>query len=467
MRPSRIIVGATVLTLLAQSFTWAEQAPGPTTSIVIRAGRLLNGTTAAPVENAVIVVVGDRIEAVGPAASVSLPPNAQTIDLSGETVLPGLINGHDHPTIRAFAGRELAREGRNSLLQQLEEMAEPLVMQAARGVRNLRADLLGGVTSEYVVGEVEFNDVYLKKMVDTGVIPGPRIYPSGPWLIATAGYDPIPATNTPWGIRSFIRTSVERGAHHIKILVSRSMISGPSFGRSFGEGATNFTKEEIEAAVDEAHRLGVKVTAHAGDPASIKLALEAGADSIQHASSLTADVLALFQKRGAGIVNTYVTGLQSYFTPKDFAYLDTQAKSAEDWISYGRGLLERTIAANPRSGAGGRTMRDRLTERYAELKAAKDRGIPIAVGTDNMQALLHLEIEHLVAAGFTPLEAISAATGTGARALGIGDEVGTLEKGKYADIIAVRGRPDENIRDLAKVTFVMVGGRTFTGLTYR
>lgn len=461
------VIATTALVALGGRSIDAQQPAGELPTIAIRAGRLLNGTTAPPIENAVIIVVGDRIESVGSAASTTIPPRAHVIDLSADTVLPGLINGHDHPTVRAYSGRELEREGSNSLLQQLYGMAEPHVLQAARGVRDLRLDLLAGVTSQYVVGEVEFNDVYLKKMVDTGVIPGSRIYASGPWVIPTGGYDPIPATNGPWQMRAFVRRNVERGAHHVKLVVGRAMASGPSVGRPFSETGTNFTTDEIEAVIDEAHRLGVKVTAHATDLPSTRLALEAGADSIQHASSLPPELIELFVKHRAAIVNTYIAYLQAYFTLKDYHYLDTQANSPEEWINHGRAVVERTVATNPTSFDGTSTMQEALKVRYAELKTAKDRGIPIAVGTDNMQGLLHLELEHLVAAGFTPIEAISAATGTGARALGIDGEVGTIAKGKFADIISVRGRPDQNIRDLAKINLVMVGGRRFDGLSFR
>jgi imidazolonepropionase-like amidohydrolase len=453
------------LVLCGLTFASAQEAPAPAPRLAIKAGRLLDGTTSAPIENAVIIVNGDKIEAVGPAASVQIPAGAKVIDLSADTVLPGLINGHDHPTIRAFTGIENPRrEGRNSLLQQLDEMADPTQVQAARGVRDLRVDLLCGVTTEYVVGEVKYNDMHLKKLADVGVFPSPRLYLSGPWLMPTGGYDPITQTDGPWAMRAFVRKNVEAGAHHIKMVVNNGgMASGPSAGRPFA--GTSWSKEEMEAAIDEAHRLGVKVTVHAGDVASEKLALEAGADSLQHASNLTPEIMDLFVQKKAAIVSTYAAGLQGNFTPKDFTYLDTEANSAADWIDRARAIVERVRRENPRFG--NRTMQERLQDRYAQLRAARDRGIPIAVGTDNMQGLLHIDIYHLVDAGFTPIQAISAATGMGAKALGIDQEVGTLQKGKFADIISVKGRPDQNIFDLEKVNFVMVGGRNFTGLSFR
>jgi imidazolonepropionase-like amidohydrolase len=282
----------------------------------------------------------------------------------------------------------------------------------------------------------------------------------------TSGYDPIPPTNGPWPMREMVRRNVEAGAHHIKIVVTHGEASGPSVGHPFT--GTNFTKEEIEAVIEEAHRLGVKVTAHAGDLDSERLALEAGADSIQHASNLTTEILDLFVKTKAGIISTYAATMQTRFTPEDFKFLDTQAKNTEDWVARARSILAQANAAAARAPAvNGRTPQQRAQDRYAQLRAARDRGIPIAVGTDNMQGLLHVDIEYLVTAGFTPLEAISAATGTGAKALGIDREVGTLQEGKFADIISVRGKPDQNIQDLTQVNFVMVGGHIFSGMSFR
>jgi imidazolonepropionase-like amidohydrolase len=440
----------------------AQQPAAAPQRVAIKAARLLDGTAAPAIENAVIIVSGDRIEAVGPAASTPIPAGARIIDLGSDTVMPGLINGHEHPTVRAYVGPEdQRREGRNSLLVQLNMMTEPTAMQAARGVRDLRVELLSGVTTAYVVGEVEYNDIYLKKEADAGVFPAPRMYLSGLWLTTSSGYFPFPPVNGPWEMRSYVRKNVEAGAHHIKLVVNHGgEATGPSSGRPFA--GTNMTKEEMEAAVDEAHRLGVKVTVHAGDVDSEKLALEAGADSIQHASSLTPEIIDLFVQHHASIVSTAGAG-QGFFTIKDYQYLDNEANSPAEWIEHARANMARGGGGNQRGGGGPQ----RLQERYAELRAARDRGIPIGVGNDNMVGLLHIDIFHLVDAGFTPAEAIRAATGVGAKAVGIDKDVGTLEKGKFADIISVKGKPDQNIYDLEKINFVMVGGRNYTGLSFR
>ena len=447
--------------LLSVCLAAAAAAASAQDRIAIKAGRLIDGTGAPAVEKAVVIIRGERIEAVGKASSLPIPKGLRVIDLSADTVMPGLIDGHSHPTVRAFTGDKPKRLGPNELLQEIGMLEEPSAMQAARGVRDLRVDLLSGVTSDYVVGEVGGNDLYLKQMADAGVIPAPRMYLSGAWIMPTGGYSPEPETNGPWAMRVEVRKHFEQGAHHIKVLLSSSMPTGPNAGHSYGPGATNFTREELDAVVDEAHRLGLKVTAHAIDAYSIRLALEAGVDSIQHASDLTPEVVDSFLKSHAGFINTYVTMMHAdSFTPRDWHYLDAEANGPQEWVDHARELANEDIAKN-------QSLREDLKGRYAQLKLAKDKGVPIGVGTDDMHGLLDLEIEHLVNAGFTPLEAIDAATGMTAKVLEIDKDVGTLEAGKYADIISIRGRPDENIRDLGKVNFVMVGGKDYSGLSFR
>jgi len=419
--------------------------------IAIKAGRLIDGTGAPAIEKAVIIVHGDRIEAVGRAASTPIPKGLRVIDLGADTVLPGLIDGHSHPTVRPA----------ESLVQEVGEMKEPTLVQGARGVRDLRVDLLSGVTSDYVVGELNGNDLYLSQMANAGVIPAPRMYLSGAWIMPTGGYSPQPETNGPWAMRVAVREHFAQGAHHIKILLSSRMPMGPNAGRSYSPNAANFTKEEIDAVVDEAHRLGMKVTAHAIDAYSIQLALEAGVDSIQHAADLTPEVIDSFLKSHAGLISTYLALTDGISLPaRDLYYLDAEANSPQEWIDHARNVVTGEIARD-------QSVQEHLKARYAQLKLAKDKGVPVGVGTDDWHGLLDLEIEHLVDAGFTPLEAIDAATGTTAKVLGIDKEVGTLESGKYADIISIRGRPDTNIRDLGKVNLVMVGGKVYSGLSFR
>ncbi len=313
--------------------------------IAIEAGRLIDGTGAPAIEKAVVIIRDERIEAVGEASSIPIPKGSRIIDLSADTVMPGMIDGHSHPTVRAFTGDKPKRLGPNELLQEIGMLEEPSATQATRGVRDLRVDLLSGVTSDYVVGEVNGNDLYLKQMADAGVIPAPRMYLSGPWIMPIGGYSPEPETNGPWAMRVEVRKHFEQGAHHIKILLSSHMPTGPNAGHSYGPGATNFTKDELDAVVDEAHRLGLKVTAHAIDAYSIRFALEAGVDSIQHAADLTPQTVDAFLKSHAGFINTYVTMMHAdSFTPRDWHYLDAEANSPQEWVDHARYLANEDIA---------------------------------------------------------------------------------------------------------------------------
>ena len=258
-------------------------------------------------------------------------------------------------------------------------------------------------------------------------------------------------------MRTFVRTNYEMGAHHMKFTITDRARIGPNNGRPYAPGESNFTKEELVAAIDELHRLGIEATAHANGE-SIRQAVEAGINSIQHGGNLTDDLMDLLIDRDVGIVNTYTIGFQGSFDEWDF--LDNQAEDIQQWIDRSRMVHETALARSERRS---RFVADRLRQ----LLAAKRKGVKIGVGTDSMHGLMAIEMENLVAAGFTPLEAITAATGINAAIVGIDEEVGTIEVGKYADIISIDGRPDENIRDMGKVSFLMVGGRIESPLSFR
>ena len=416
----------------------------------IRAGRLIDGTGEAARENQVIIVRGERIETVGDAAAVAIPDGARVVDLSGHTVMPGIVDAHAHLSIRPDT---------RTLRGQLEGMEQHDAMQMARIVRNIRVQLMSGVTSVYVVGEVHYNDIQAAQAVEEGVIPGPRIYPSGNFISTTAGHGPAEyrTTNGPWEMRTFVRRNYEMGAHHMKLTITDRARVGPNNGTPYAPGESNYTKEEIDAAVNELHRLGIEATAHANGE-SIRLAVEAGVNSIQHGGSLTEELMDLMASRDVGFVNTYTIGFQGVFN--EWGFLDNEAANIRDWLARGRGVHERELSRNE-----GRAQR-RL-DRLGQLSRSKEKGVKVGIGTDSMHGYMPLEMENLVAAGFTPLEAITAATGLNAEIVGIEDEVGTVEAGRFADIIAIDGRPDENVRDMGNVAFIMVGGRDQSALSFR
>ena len=189
----------------------------------IRAGRLLDGTGSPAHNDAIILVRGDRIEAVGSATEISIPRGAHVIDLSEHTVMPGIVDAHAHLSIRPDV---------RTLQGQLEGMTQPDAKQMARIARNIRVQLLSGVTSLYVVGEVHYNDIHAAEAVADGVIPGPRIYPSGNFISTTAGHGPAEyrTTNGPWEMRTFVRQNYEMGAHHMKLTITDRARVGPNNG---------------------------------------------------------------------------------------------------------------------------------------------------------------------------------------------------------------------------------------------
>ncbi len=442
---SLVIVGFGVL--LTSAGLAAQEAT------VIYAGRLIDGTGSPARTDQAIVVVGDRIEAVVNRAEISIPPGltvTNTIDLSDRTVLPGIVDAHAHLSIRPDI---------RTLQGQLEGMTHHDARQMARIVRNIRVQLMSGVTSIYVVGEVHYNDIHAAQAVAEGLVPGPRIYPSGNFISTTAGHGPAEyrTTNGPWEMRTFVRRNYEMGAHHMKLTITDRARVGPNSGTPYAPGESNYTKEEIYAAVNELHRLGIEATAHANGE-SIRLAIEAGVNSIQHGGNLNEDLMDLMVDSDVGFVNTYTIGYQGVFN--EWNYLDRDAANIQAWLARGREVHERALAQDSRR-------RERRLDRLDQLRRAKEKGVKIGIGTDSMHGFMQIEAENLVAAGFTPLEAIHAATGMNAQIVGIEDEVGTLTSGRFADIIAVAGNPDEDIGALSNVSFIMVAGRDLTALSFR
>ena len=230
-----------------------------------------------------------------------------------------------------------------------------------------------------------------------------------------------------------------------------------SAGRPYPEGVTNFTKEELDAAIGEAHRLGLKVIVHASGYA-VKVALDAGADAITHGDDLTPELIALLKQKNSGIIVTHTVGFGRYYPERWSAA--AKVNSPVEWLAGWREAITRARRTDAE--------KERYVQaRFKELKALKDAGVIVAAGTDNGPGLVQSELEFLVDAGFTPLEAITAGTGATAKLLSIDGEVGTIQKGRFADIIGVPGRPDQNIRDLNDVRFIMANGRDLTGISWK
>jgi imidazolonepropionase-like amidohydrolase len=309
-----------------------------------------------------------------------------------------------------------------------------------------------------VIAEVNFNDIAVRNAIDDGWIPGPRL------LCATRGITSSHGHGAPsWmfdgvdEIRKAVRDNLQRGADFIKILV---LDRTPT--------AASYSYEEIKVAVDEAHRAGKLITAHASakPDTSLKLCLQAGVDSIEHAIPQTDEHIDLYLETNAAFVRTFTIGFQ---TQVDWDWF--KGKDIEGRVNVMRDVVRDTYE-NPPSAGGfadyyrlGANLRERLQHTQEvvipSFQKAVEKGVRWTVGMDSMHGLIGYEIGSLVEWGLSPMEAIMGATRQAAEICGVEKDCGTLEKGKYADIISLKGNPLDDIWSIARVNFIMKGGEQF------
>jgi imidazolonepropionase-like amidohydrolase len=394
--------------------------------VALKSARLLDGRGEAPVRDAVVLIRGDRISAVG--SRLPIPAGAKVIDLGGATLLPGLIDCHDHLTSVP------EDSGYNGL-------GVSLPRETLHGAASALKTLLAGFTSVRNVGAGGFSDVALRDAIEEGDLSGPRLLVSGPPLGITGGhcdnnllpyqfhYKEEGVADGPWEVRAKVREVVKYGADLIKICASGGVLS-----KGDQPGTPQYTLEEIQAIVAEAHKLGRKVAAHAHGAESIKQAIQAGIDSIEHASLIDDEGLRLAKEKGTFLV------MDIY---NDDFILEQGARV---------GMLPESIEKERKLG---RLQRE-------NFRRAVQAGCRMAFGTDggvyphgNNARQFHYMVEY----GMTPMQAIRSATRDAAELLGWGDRVGTLEAGKYADLIAVAADPLQDVHALEQVAFVMKGGR--------
>jgi imidazolonepropionase-like amidohydrolase len=407
------------------------QAAEPAVS-VIRAGRLVDVTNGRVVADQVILVRGDRIEAVGSADAVSIPAGAKVIDLSSYTVLPGLIDVHTHitgdPTLPPFFGYG---------------MSAPRV--ALKGATYAQRTLLAGITTIRDVGAVSFTDVALRDAINDGELPGPRILASGPAIGITGGHcdDNMLAPEFQHsaegvadgvaGVRHAVRRNVKYGADVIKFCGT-----GGVFSKGDTPGAQQYTFQEMQALIDEAHMAGRKVAVHAHGAGGIKTAIRAGVDTVEHASLIDDEGLQLAKKAGV------------YLTMDIYNTVYTQAEGPK------RGELEEFL----------RKDREIAQTQWDNFSKAVKLGVKLTFGTDS-GVYPHgdnaKQLAYMVKFGMTPMQAIQTATLNSADALGLKDKTGMIAAGLAADIIAVKRDPLEDIRALEQVDFVMKGGEVYKG----
>jgi len=411
---------------------------------VLLAQRLIDGTGNNPLMDAVIVIEGDRIVAVGPRATTPVPDGATVTDLGDRTLLPGLIDAHSHITINP---------GLTGIVGQLDGLNEPSPRQVLRGTRNLGIDLAAGVTTMRIVGEVPYNDVAIRDAIADGYIVGPRLLISGRAITSSNGHGSrVPAwiVDGPDEMRRVVREQLRMGCDFTKLIVT---------GRQYVRNAKEylgFTEAEIAAAIEETHRVGRKIGAHlrADLDTGLRLCLQLGLDFTDHTFPTDQESIDLYLESGAIAVPTYTIGLQTFV----------------DWnILHGKTIAERLahIRRLDTQRLGQQTFNDTAIEARTvwlrdhaatDFRRSVDAGVPYCMGTDSMHGFFSYEIEILTRWGIPAMDAIVAGTLGGARALGIEEETGSLVVGKLADIVAVAGDPLTDITALGNVTSVMRAG---------
>ncbi len=427
MRPQSWLQAGLLLTVVPFGPLAGQPAP-----IVVRAGRLIDGTGTPPISNAVIVITGDRITAVG--RDVLVPAGARVIDLSAFTVLPGFVDGHVHYTLRVVGtpGWDLAyvRDGAAAM--------------ALRGAGHARTALESGFTAARATGDRWFSDVALRDAINRGDVPGPRMAVAGhplgipgghcddagwvPGLFGREGGPLEGVASGPERMAESARLQIKYGADLIKVCATGGVIS---VGDDFGE--RQMTDAELKAVVDAAHMAGRRATAHAHGTEGIKAAVRAGMDAIEHASLLDDEGIQLMKERGTYYVSTIYAG-------------DAVARMARSGALTGE-YARKALAVG-----------DMIMRSVGRAHAA---GVKVALGTDNIfesHATDAREFELAVKAGMTPMEAIVAGTRVGAELIGWEKNVGTVAAGKYADLVAVRGDPLMDITLLQRVQLVVKGG---------
>jgi imidazolonepropionase-like amidohydrolase len=378
----------------------------------MRGGRLFDGTGAEPIDNAEVVVEGGLIRQVGPVNDRTTAFTDRVIDLTGLTILPGLIDAHDHLCFDWTDPKDLLTRETDG-------------WSALRGAGNARKILRCGITTLRVMGEKNHLDLDLKRAIRDGLIAGPDLLVAGQALTITGGVQswfPNNETDTIDEIRRKIRRQAKAGVDLIKMFATGSAAS-----KSVGPTSAAFSREEIFAAVSEARRLGLPLAAHChGGPAARDL-VEAGAYSIEHGAWLDDDVLALMAERGTFLVLT---------------------------AGYAR-----VVAEYPGATESQRERCRAMMAAYHDTTVRVRRhGVRIGVGTDENHGDLAIELRNLVEAGYSPAEAIQAATLWNAEVCQIRNVAGSIEPGKRADLIAVEGDPLADVGAVANVRFVMKQG---------
>lgn len=404
----------------------AQQAPAPR-RVAVRAAQMIDPANGTTVKNAVVLIEGDRIKAAG--ANLPIPAGTEVIDLGSSTLLPGLIDMHAHVTSQPSGNYYVDRFRRSPI--------DEAVLAHVFAKRTLDA----GFTTIRNLGAGEYIDIALRNAIDRGDIPGPRIVAATLPISATGGHGDLNGFSPYLRFESFsdiadgvdeirkaVRTRVKYGADVIKLLATAGVLSEEE-----SVGGPQFSQEEMNVAVEEAAMWGRKVAAHAHGAEGIKRAIKAGVASVEHASFIDDEGIRLAKEHGTYLVMDIYN---DDYILAEYARLGFPEKIIEK---------ERTV---------GRTQRE-------NFRKAVQAGVKMAYGTDAgvyPHGMNGKQFAKMVEWGMTPMQAIQAATVNAADLLGQSDRVGSLQPGRYADLVAVKGDPLKNISELERIRFVMKGG---------
>jgi imidazolonepropionase-like amidohydrolase len=428
----RIKPRATLLVFFLATILHAQQPPSPVTAV--RAGKLIDVDAGRVLTNQIILIRDGKIASLGEAEKVAIPVGAKLIDLSNMTVLPGLIDCHTH----------LADGSQEANIDPVYQLKRTAAEVALESVPNARVFLESGFTSVRDVGVYRaLNDIALRDAINAGYFPGPRMFVAGAYITITGGAGamtgfapdiPLPwdlrygQADSPWEVRQKVRLLAHDGADHIKVLSTGAVLTHGS-----NPNSTEFTPEELEAAVDEAKHFGLRVEAHAHAAEGIKNAIRAGVASVEHATLIDDEGIALAKQHG-----TYLD-MDIY----DEECIQEQGKDGgrpADFLEHDRNL--------------GEQHRQNFTK-------ALHAGVKLSFGTDAGVCPYDrsvMQFAFMVKYGMTPMQAIQSATHNAADLLGKSDILGSIKPGKYADIIAATSDPLVDIRTLEHVSFVMKQG---------
>lgn len=376
---------------------------------ILKAKFVWNGLHEKAIQDGAILIENGMIRSVGPAVEISSASDADVIDFANATLLPGMIDSHTH----------LSMDG--SIPDYLDHMTDSIAVLTLRATAMMRKDLVAGITTCRCLGDKEFLDVACRNAVDNGEVDGPRLLVATKGIRSPEGHGfvgyPFKGVDQ---IGDAVRENIRRGADLIKIYITGTL-------KGSGDLPAYLSREEIKTAIDESHRAGKPVASHCVGGIGLDWAIELGLDTLEHAYQITRTQVEELVKSKTALV----------LTP-------------------GAVLSEQRVMNLPKNLIDGHFReRDRMFEAMASTVNAK---ISFAVGTDGMHGELAEDILYLSALGASNLEALQAATLNGAKVCGIENETGTLQRGRYADILAVEGNPLTDLRALKKVIAVLKKG---------